>query len=151
MKSNKLIPETFKIRWVIFSILLLVFQYSCVSPGQMAVAPERRIPLFESTPYEGTWESSDVALEYQYVKQTDVIQLSVTGEAKRGYDELNVWVLFVDADGKVLEKGIIYNSGFRSGTSKQRPHKGSIEKTFKMPLATSYIAFQSSSKQRLGR
>jgi hypothetical protein len=117
----------------------------------MAVAPERRIHLFESTPHEGSWESSAVTLEYQYVKQTGVIQLSVTGKAKRGYDQLNVWVLFVDAEGKVLEKGSIYNSGFRSGTSKQRPHKGKIERTFEMPLETTHIAFQSSWQPRLGR
>ncbi|MGD8762624.1 MAG: hypothetical protein PVG87_09985 [Desulfobacteraceae bacterium] len=151
MKSKKIIPEAFKCRFVMVAILLVAFQYSCVSSGQMAVAPERRIPLFESTPYEGSWESSDVVLEYQYVKQTDVIQLSVTGKAKRGYDQLNIWVLFVDADGKVLEKGTIYNSGFRSGTSKQRRHKGKIEKTFEMPLETTHIAFQSSWQPRLGR
>jgi hypothetical protein len=117
----------------------------------MAVAPERRIPLFESTPNAGSWESSDVALEYQYVKQTDVIQLSVTGKAKRGYDQLNVWVLFVDAEGKVLEKQSIYNSGFRSGTSRTKPHKGTIEKTFEMPLETTHIAFQSLLQPRRGR
>ena len=151
MKSKKINSKAFKSRFVIVSILLAAFQYSCVSSGQMAVAPANRIPLFESTPYEGSWESSDVALEYQYIKQADVIQLSVTGKAKRGYDQLNVWVVFVDADGKVLEKKSIYNSGFRSGTSKQRPQKGTIEKTFEMPLKTTHIAFQSSSQPRLGR
>ena len=151
MKSKKIILEAFKSMFIILSIIFVVFQSSCVSPGQMAVAPERRIPLFEKTPHEGSWESSDVTLQYQYVKQTGVIQLSVTGKAKRGYDQLNVWVLFVDADGKVLEKGNIYNSGFRSGTSKKRPHKGRIEKTFEMPLETTHIAFQSSWQPRLGR
>jgi hypothetical protein len=66
-------------------------------------------------------------------------------------DQLNVWVVFVDADGKVLEKKSIYNSGFRSGTSKRRPQKGTIEKTFEMPLETTHIAFQSSWQLRLGR
>ena len=151
MRSKKIILGAFKCWFVILSIIFTVFQSSCVSLGQMTVAPERRIPLFESTPHEGSWESSDVALKYQYIKQTDVIQLSVTGKAKRGYDQLIVWVLFVDADGKVLEKGNIYNSGFRSGTSKHRPHKGKIEITFEMPLETTHIAFQSSSQLRLGR
>ena len=151
MESKKIIPEAYKCWFVIASILLAAFHYSCVSPGQMAVAPERRIPLFESTPHAGSWESNDVALEYQYVKQSDVIQLSVTGKAKRGYDQLNVWVLFVDAEGKVLKKGSIYNSGFRSGSSKHRPHKGKIEVNFEMPLETTHIAFQSSWQPRLGR
>jgi hypothetical protein len=151
MKAKKTILEAFKCWVVILSILIVAFQSGCVGSGQKAVAPERRIPLFESTPYEGSWESSDVALEYQYVKQAGVIQLSVTGKAKRGYDQLNVWVVFVDADGKVLEKQSIYNSGFRSGTSKKRPQKGTIEKIFEMPLQTTHIAFQSSWQPRLGR
>ena len=151
MKSKKILPGAFKCGFAIVSILVAALQYGCAGPGQMAVAPERRIPLFESTPHEGSWESNDVALEYQYVKQTNVIQLSITGKAKRGFDQLDVWVLFVDADGKVLEKGTIYNSGFRSGTSKHRPHKGKIERTFDMPLETTHIAFQSSWQPRLGR
>jgi hypothetical protein len=151
MRSNKIILEAFKCWFVILSILLVAFQYSCVSSGQMAVAPERRIPLFEDTPYEGSWESSDVTLEYQYVKQTGVIQLSVTGKAKSGYDQLIVWVLFVDAEGKVLEKKRIYNSGFRSGTTGTEPQNGTIEKTFEMPLETTHIAFQSLLRTRHGR
>ena len=151
MQSRKRILEPINFWSVIVSILLVAFQYSCVSPGQMTVAPANRIALVENTPDEGTWESNDVALEYQYVRQSDVIQLSVTGKAKRGYDQLNVWVLFVDADGKVLEKKSIYNSGFRSGTSKRKPQKGTFEKTFEMPLETTHIAFQSSWQLRLGR
>lgn len=149
MRSNKIILEAFKCWFVILSILLVAFQYSCVSSGQMAVAPERRIPLFKDTPYEGSWESSDVTLEYQYVTQTGVIQLSVTEKAKREYDQLIVWVLFVDAEGKVLEKKRIYNSGFRSVTTRTKPQKGTIEKTFEMPLKTTHIAFQSLLRTRL--
>ncbi len=148
MRSKKIILEAFKCWFVMLSILLVAFQYSCVGFGQMTVAPEKRIPLIKGTPYEGSWESMDVTLEYQYVQQTGVIQLSVTVKAKRGYDQLNVGVLFVDAEGKVLETKSIYNSGFRSGTKLQ---KGAIEKTFEMPLETTHIAFQSSLQPRSNR
>ena len=151
MRSKKIILEAFKCMFVILSILLVVFQYSCAGPGQMTVAPEQRIPLFKDTPEEGSWESSDVALKYQYVKQTGVIQLSVTGKAKRGFDQLNVWVLFLDAEGKVLETKSIYNSGFRTADKATKREKGTIEKTFEMPLETTHIAFQSSLKPRVGR
>jgi hypothetical protein len=117
----------------------------------MTVAPEKRIPLIKDTPHKGSWESSDVTLEYQYVEQNDVIQLSVAGEAKRGYDQLMVWVKFVDAEGKILETKSIYNSGFRSGSSGERPRKGRIEKTFEMPPGTTDIAFQSSLQPRTSR
>ncbi len=151
MKSKKGILEVFNCKFVILSILLIAFQSSCAGLGQMTVAPERRIPLFKDTLQKGSWESSDVTLQYQYVKQTGVIQLSVTGQAKRGYDSLTVWVLFVDAQGKVLDTQSIYNSGFRTQDKATKREKGTIEKTFKMPLATTDIAFESSLQTRVGR
>ena len=151
MRSKKLIPAAFKCMFVMLSILWIAFQSSCAGPGQMTVAPERRIPLIEDTPQKGSWESNDVALQYQYVDQAGVIQLTVTGSAKRGYDQLMVWVEFVDAGGKILKTESIYNSGFRTGSSGGKPHKGRIEKTFDMPPGTTYIAFQSSLQPRRGR
>ena len=150
MGPKKIILEALKCRFVLLAILLAAFQFSCVSSGQMAVAPENRIPLSKDAPQEGSWESSDVTLKYQYVEQADVIQLSVTGKAKRKFDQLTVWVLFLDAQGKVLETKSIYNSGFRTGTSKSSAHKGKIERTFKMPLETTNIAFRSSLTPRSG-
>lgn len=129
-----------------FSIIWLAFQSSCVSPGQMMVAPERRIPLSKNSSQKGHWESNDVTLEYQYVKQTGGIQLSVTGKARRKCDQLVVWVKLVDAEGRVLETKIFYNSGFRFRLSRGKPHKGMIEKTFEIPLGTTAIAFESSLK-----
>jgi hypothetical protein len=151
MRSKKIILEAFKCIFVLLAILLAAFQFSCVSSGQMEVAPENRIPLIKDTPHEGSWESSDVTLKYQYVEQADVIQLSVTGKAKRGFDQLTVSVLFLDAQGKVLETKNIYNSGFRTVDKATKREKGTIEKTFKMPLETTNIAFRSSLKPRVGR
>ena len=151
MRSKKIILEAFKCMFMLLAILLAAFQSSCVSSGQMEVAPESRIPLLKDTPQEGSWESSDVTLKYQYVEQADVIQLSVTGKAKRGFDQLTVWVLFLDAQGKVLETKSIYNSGFRTVDKATKREKGTIEKTFKMPLETTNIAFRSSVTPRVGR
>ena len=144
--KKRIILKSFKYKLVILSVLWVAFQSSCVGPGQMTVALERRIPLVKDTAQEGSWESVDVALKYQYVEQTGVIQLSVTGKAKRKYDQLVVWVELVDAEGKILETKSIYNSGFRSGLSRGKPHKGTIEKTLEIPPETTAIAFQSSLK-----
>jgi hypothetical protein len=146
MRPKKIIPEAFKYMVVILSIVWVSFQSSCVSPSQRTVAPERRIPLVKDTPQEGSWESIDVALRYHYVEQTGVIQLTVTGKAKRKYDQLVIWVELVDTEGKILETKNIYNSGFRSKLSRGRPHKGTIEKTLDIPPETTAIAFQSLSK-----
>ena len=151
MRLKKIILESFNYKFVILSVLWVVFQSGCVGPGQMTVAPEKRIPLSKDSPQEGSWESYDVALRYQFVEKTDVIQLSVTGKAKRGYDQLVLWVKLVDAEGKVLETKSIYNSGYRSGLSRSKAHKGKIEKTFELPPETTAIAFQSSLTPRRTR
>ena len=141
LKKNTL--ESFNYKLVILAVLWLAFQSGCVGPGQMTVPPEKRIPLSKDSPQEGSWESFDVALKYQFVEQSGVIQLSVTGKAKRGYDQLVLWVTLVEADGKVLETKSIYNSGFRSSYSKGKSHKGTIEKTLEIPPGATAIAFQS--------
>jgi hypothetical protein len=148
MGLKKTILESTKFKFVILSILWVAFQSGCASPGLMTVAPEKRIPLSKDAPQEGSWESNDVALNYQYVEQAGAIQLSFTGKAKRNYDQLLIWVKLVDAEGKVLETKNIYNSGLRSGLSRGKPHKGTIEKTLEIPPGTSAIAFQSSLKPR---
>ena len=67
-----------------------------------------------------------------------------TGGLEKIFQKLVVWVKLVDAEGKVLETKSIYNSGYRSGLSRGKTHKGTIEKTFEIPLETTAIAFQSS-------
>ena len=151
MRSKKIILETFKCMCLILSILWIAFQFSCVGPDQITIAPERLIPLVKDTPQQGFWESNDVALEYQYVEQNGAIQLSVTGQAKRGYDQLVVWVNLVDAQGKILETKNIFNSGYRSERSYGKPEKGTIEKTLEIPPGTAAIAFESMLKTRRSR
>ena len=151
MRLKKIILGSFNYKLVILAVLWIAFQSGCVGPGQMTVPPEKRIPLSKDSPQEGSWESFDVALKYQFVEQSGVIQLSVTGKAKRGYDQLLVWMKLVDADGKVLETKNIYNSGFRSSYSSGKWHKGMIEKTLEIPPGTTAIAFQSSLTPRRPR
>jgi hypothetical protein len=150
LKKRKILKSS-RHKLLIFIILSVVFQSGCVGPGQMTVPPEKRIPLVKNTPQEGSWESYDVALKYKYVEQTGVIQLNVSGRAKRGYDQLVVWMKLVDEEGKVLETKNIYNSGYRAGSKRGKPHKGTIEKTLEIPPGTTAIAFQSSLTPRRPR
>jgi hypothetical protein len=115
---------------------------------QTTVAAQDRIPLLQGGPHTGSWESSDVILEYQYVAQEGSFKLNISGEAKRKYDQLSVWIKFFDAQGKVLETKSVFNSGFRMELSRG---KNAIEKTFEIPTGSTQFAFQSMLKERLGR
>ena len=115
---------------------------------QTAAAAQDLIPLQQGGPHAGSWESSDVNLEYQYVAQQGTFKLNIGGKAKRGYDQLSVWIKFFDPQGKVLKTKSVFNSGFREKLSRG---KGGIEKTFELPPSSSQFAFQSMLKLREGR
>jgi len=115
---------------------------------QTTVAAQDRIPLLQGGPHTGSWESNDVSWEYQYVAQEGTFKLNIGGEAKRKYDQLSVWIKFLDEQGKVLETKSVFNSGFRMKLSKG---KDAIEKTFEIPEGSTQFAFQSMLKDHLGR
>ena len=88
------------IRFVIFFSMILVTWQGL----QTTVAAQDRIALLQGGPHAGSWESSDVVLEYQYVAQPGSFKLNIGGSARRGYDQMSVWIKFLDAQGKVLQK-----------------------------------------------
>ena len=129
--------RAFKYCLLFLSILLIACQ------GLQRVAPKDRIALLQGGPHAGSWESIDVFLEYQYVRQPGIIKLSIRGNAKQKYDQLSIWVLFLDTEGNILETKSVFNSGYRQGPSRKRRYIGSIEKTFEMPKQTNHLAFRS--------
>jgi len=111
--------------------------------GIQRVEPKDRTSLLQGGPHEGTWESIDVFLEYQYVHQPGIIESNIQGKSKRLYDKLEIWLLFCEADGKILETKSVYNSGYLTRSLDERLRKVSIEKTFEIPLDTNHLTFQS--------
>ena len=152
MKSIELRIDTLKTLFS-FSFLILVFalQFSCSTTGSVAVAPENRIPLVKNTPQQGTWESRDVVLEYEFVKEEGTIGLIIYGRTKQRLDQVAVWVLFLDNNGRLLERETVYNSGFRTKRTKARRIEGTIERAFEVPPDTHYLAFQSKQQPYRGR
>jgi hypothetical protein len=142
MRLKKTLTGAIKSGLIFFLFLLIACQ-----GVQTTVAPQNRIALLQGGPHTGSWESIDVFIEYQYVKQPGTIKLNLGGHAKRGYDQLSVWVLFLDAQGKILDSKTVFNSGFRQRLTRDR---SSIEKTFEIPEGTTYFSFQSELMDRIG-
>ena len=128
---------------VFFSIVLS----ACVGP-QMMVAPQDSISLVQGGPHTGSWESNDVNLNYQYVYQPGTLKLNFGGGAKRGYDQLAIWIRFFDAQGKFLQTENVFNSGFRQKFS---PDRDSNEKIFEIPMESAQFSFQSMLKKRTNK
>ena len=151
MRSKMVIGDVSKSFLVLLSFLLFAFHNSCSTPGQRTVAPQNRILLTRDAQQGGTWESNDAAVEYQYLKQSGVTKLSVRGRAKAKYDQFTVSVLFLDADGKILERGSVYNSGFRGEPTQKKRFRKDFENTLEIPLEATHMAFQSSLRPYVGR
>lgn len=126
-----------------FSMVLVICQGL-----QTTVVAQDLTPILEGGPHAGSWESSDVLLDYQYVAEQGTFKLNIGGKAKQGYDQLSVWIKFVNPQGKVLEKKSVYNSGFRQ---KLLRAQGRIEKTFEIPTSSTQFTFHSMLMARQGR
>ena len=151
MKSNKLKKDAFKA--LLFFLIILVFaaQNSCSTTGSMTVAPEDRIPVTPDNPQIGTWESYYVVFEYEFVKENGTVGLIIDGRTKRRLDQIVIWVLFLDKQGKLLERETVINSGFRTKRTEHRRMEGTIERTFEVPPDAKYLAFQSMKQPYKGR
>lgn len=151
MRSNKLKKNGFKTLLFFFIILVFAAQNSCSTTGSMTVAPENRIPVIPDQPQKGTWESKNVVLEYEFVKEEGTIGLFIDGKTKRRLDQVALWLLFLDKEGRLLERESVFNSGFRSKRTRARRMEGTIERAFEVPEGTKYLAFQSQENPYRGR
>ena len=124
MELMRVIVGAFKNCLLFLSILLIACQGM-----QRTVAPEDRISLHQGGPHTGTWESNTIFLEYQYNKLAGEFKLSVQVKVKTKvrYDGFKVYVLFVDAGGRVL---------VRKEVAVYR-----LDNTFEIPPETTFISF----------
>ena len=124
MELMRVIVGTFKSFLLLLSILLIACQGM-----QRTVAPEDRISLRQGGPHTGIRESKAILLEYQYYKLSGEFKISVQVKVKTKarYAGINVYVLFVDAEGSILERNevAVYP----------------LDNTFKMPPEVTYISF----------
>ncbi len=124
MELMRVIVGAFKSCLLFLSILLIACQGM-----QRTVAPEDRISLRQGGPHTGIWESNTIFLEYQYYKLAGEFKLSVQVKVKTKirYDGFKVYVLFVDAGGRVL---------VRKEVAVYR-----LDNTFEIPPETTFISF----------
>ena len=153
MKSIQFRRDAFKT--LLFFIIIFIFatQYSCSTTGsKTVVAPEDWVPVVPGELKKGTWETSNVYMEYEFVKESGTLGLIIDGRTKRQMAKIVLWVLFLDSDGDILERETVVNYAFRrEGTSTPRRGEGSrtergvagtIERAFEVPKGTKYLAFQ---------
>lgn len=145
MVSKKIINSLLK-GWVLFlvMVILVACQGGLFSSRGKAVKEDRRLALLQGGPHNGVWQTHEVWVDYHYifdqknVQRPGVIELNgYVGYRIQGLDFLTVSVNFLDIGGKILDKKLIYNSGYRLLYGKKVSFKSKVE----TPPGTTAMAF----------
>lgn len=117
------------------------------------MAPEKRIALQPSGPHSGEADTGDLVVAYTYELAAEPTrELHVKGGIRnvrfKG-DAVNVYLNFLDYTGSVVEKKILYASGYKRSTYIRRP--STFDTTLPLPPGTVAIAFSSYVKASAGR
>ena len=118
MGYNKKILFIIKGCLVLLSLVgVVACQSSFFSFRGATVEPDDRIYLLEEGPGHGLWQTFDLAIEYQYEKKADMLELSGVVELSHHYrslyeslNRLYLTVYFLDNEGKVLEGKLVFIS-----------------------------------------
>jgi hypothetical protein len=150
MRSKRSKSDAFKVLFFFVIVLVFAALNGCATSGH-TVAPENRIAVTPDQPQKGTWESMNVVLEYEFVKENGTLGVFIDGKTRRRLDQVVVWLLFLDSGGRLIERESVFNSGFRSKRTRARRMEGTIERAFEVPAGTKYLAFQSQETPYRGR
>jgi len=130
---------------------------ACQSTGTLApgppIAPERRIALQPSGPHRGAADTGELVVAYTYQLMPDPArEIYLKGglrQAKYRGDSLNIYVNFLDNTGRVLQKKVLFASGYKRDNLSPRP--AVFDTTLPLPPGTVAIAFSSYVKASAGR
>ena len=117
------------------------------------IAPENRIPLQPKGSHQGEADTGEIVVAYAYQLGPESNQeIHVKGGVRstkfRG-DAVNIYLNFLDNAGNVLDKEILYASGYRRDVYVRRP--STFDATLSLPPGTAAIAFSSYVKPSAGR
>lgn len=102
-------------RLVLLPLLILATfsLFGCTQVGQLVPADDR-ILFSEKETGQGTFNTDGLTVDYTYKLQGRDLNLAGNAWYRGGVDSLNVYVLFIDPAGTVLQQRIAYYSGYRS-------------------------------------
>lgn len=98
---------------VVVIMSLLLFVSGCAMKNR-PVAEEKRVLLKEKMATSETYSSGPLTVTYEYQRNGNILTISGNVEYRQSVDSLDVRMVLLDAEGLVLDKKIVYSSGFRS-------------------------------------
>ena len=138
-------------KWVgalgFITVLLCIYLFA--AEDSYASKSKKRIqPLVSGQPQSGKYDPVDFTLEFQYTYQPESGQESVmifnaSLKRKRQLDSLDIWINFLDENGKRLKRFRVFGSGAGRGVANR-----SFEVKFNVPPGASQFEFTSISQEK---
>ena len=113
--------------------------------GKMVPEPNR-IALPESKPQSSVWKTKDLVFQYTSDRESDKLTLSGELALNESYEQfenlkyLNLWVHFLDSEGKILDSKLAWSVASQvayTGEKKKWPVKSSLD----LPLNATAVTF----------
>lgn len=144
---------------IALTLLLTAALVACQSGAPLrydrTIATDRRIPLQDGGPHTGQANAGRAVVAYSYVRQpasSPEVSLTVSGQilsAKSGIVQINIYLLALDPNGKVLFREVLYASGYRRTSN--IPVSRAFDKTLTLPPGTVALAFDAYTRDSPGR
>jgi hypothetical protein len=126
MTIKKILQRITTIRYLL--ILVSLSLSGCAGLGQN-VSVEDRILFNEIEKSQGRFTQDGLTVDYSYRLVGRNMILDGSANYTRSVDSLNIYLLFLDEGGNVLQRDIVYSSGYRVARS-----WGMTERTFRDQL-----------------
>jgi hypothetical protein len=130
---------------LVTAAFLTVALSACQSMGTAPITPDRLITLEPAGPHQGDADTGDLALAYIYqLKEGTVPEIQISGRirsARSRGDKTSVYLNFVDSNGQVLDRKILFSTGYKQDVYVRRP--STFDTTLPLPPDTTAIAFSS--------
>jgi len=146
LASNKIHPRLAVMKNSMMMIFFLVL--GCSMVGSI-VPTAQRLNLVETGANEMVFKNGNLNVIYSYDIQGTLFNITGRTNKPQGLDSFNLRLLFLDADGKVLQQSIIATVGFRE--DRRAASELNFIKTLQLPTNTSAVSFSYSGIARTGR
>jgi len=143
--SNKIHPKPAVMNSIMVVIFFMVL--GCSMVGSI-VPTAQRLNLVETNVNESMFKSGDLNVIYSYDFQGTLFKITGKTTKPQGLDSFNLRLLFLDAEGKVLQQSIIATVGFRE--DRRASPELNFTKTLQLPTNTAGISFSYSGISRTG-
>lgn len=130
---------------VVCITLVMVFFAGCAMKSR-PVTEGKRLPLQEKTTAVQRFKSGPLTVQYEYQRSGDTLTMYGSIGFRQSVDSLDVRILFLDAHGLVLDKKLVYSSGFRSLAA--RDSNRTFRRNLDVVAGTVSFSFEETSRPR---